>query len=130
MLRCGVDLFGFDQLLQGDGRLEASVWSWAPGEPRADGGSCAVARASDGRWVSASCDRPRPAACRTPGGAWELSRPTSAARAEDACEREGAAFAAPRTGHEQALLRLEAGDRAVLLGLRRVDGVWRAADAR
>src|SRR3954469_13094106 len=38
MARCGVDLFGFDQLLPRDGRLDALVWSWAPDEPRAGAG--------------------------------------------------------------------------------------------
>ena len=27
LVRCGVDLLGFDQLLPGDGRLDAAVWS-------------------------------------------------------------------------------------------------------
>src|SRR3954464_12504811 len=33
MTRCGVDLFGFDQLQPADGRNDAAVWSWAPGQP-------------------------------------------------------------------------------------------------
>ena len=32
MVRCGVDLFGFDQLVPGDDRLEALAWSLADGE--------------------------------------------------------------------------------------------------
>src|SRR3954469_8600450 len=43
MMRCGVDLVGLDQLLPHDGRLDALVWSWAPGEPSAATG-CAVQR--------------------------------------------------------------------------------------
>ncbi|MEK1146202.1 hypothetical protein OSI78_10825, partial [Mycobacterium ulcerans] len=35
MIDCGVNLFGFDQLLPEDGRIQASLWSWAPDEPRA-----------------------------------------------------------------------------------------------
>src|SRR5205807_8469890 len=32
MTGCGVNLFGFDQLLPFDGRLPATVWSWAPNQ--------------------------------------------------------------------------------------------------
>ncbi len=35
MTRCGVNLFGLDQLLPNDGRIEASIWSWAKGQPKA-----------------------------------------------------------------------------------------------
>src|SRR3954452_23499508 len=45
MARCGVDLLGLDQLLGGDGRLDALVWSWARDEPRVGAGDCAVMRA-------------------------------------------------------------------------------------
>ncbi|BCI87870.1 hypothetical protein NIIDMKKI_30760 [Mycobacterium kansasii] len=30
MTDCGVNLFGFDQLLPEDGRIQATLWSWAP----------------------------------------------------------------------------------------------------
>jgi hypothetical protein len=46
MARCGVDLFGLDQLLPDDGRLESLVGSWASDEPRA-GGGCAAQRRAD-----------------------------------------------------------------------------------
>ncbi|CEZ59172.1 Conserved exported or envelope protein of uncharacterised function [Mycobacterium tuberculosis] len=42
MTDCGVNLFGFDQLLPEDGRIQASLWSWAPDEPRAGAGACAL----------------------------------------------------------------------------------------
>jgi hypothetical protein len=42
MIRCGVDLFGFDQLLPDDGRLAALAWSWAQDEPVPHGGACTV----------------------------------------------------------------------------------------
>ncbi|HEX8208047.1 MAG TPA: hypothetical protein VF587_18425, partial [Solirubrobacteraceae bacterium] len=32
MIRCGVDLFGFDQLVPGDARVMAAVWCWAEDE--------------------------------------------------------------------------------------------------
>lgn len=61
MTACGVNLFGFDQFHPGDGRVEASIWSWAPGEPRRENGACTVMRA-DGRWYAAPCDDARPRA--------------------------------------------------------------------
>ena len=64
MTRCGVDLFGFDQLLPGDGRLAALVWSWAPDEPARRG--CAIQRA-DG-WRSVRCRSHRASACEARGG--------------------------------------------------------------
>src|SRR3954449_8704693 len=67
MMRCGVDLLGMDQLLPGDGRLDALVWSWAQDEPRAGGGDCATMGA-DGRWSATSCRTHAPLACR--GTAW------------------------------------------------------------
>ena len=128
MARCGVELFGFDQLVPGDGRLEALAWSWAAGVP--DGGDCAVSRASDGRWETASCLTVRPAACRGGDGTWLVSRPAPASQAAATCERAGATFAAPRTARENALLREAAGDRTVLLGLSRSSGDWAPLDTR
>jgi hypothetical protein len=56
LVRCGVDLLGFDQLLPGDGRLDAAAWSWAPGQPRAGATlRCIVLRPSDGRWELRRC---------------------------------------------------------------------------
>src|SRR3712207_7384477 len=46
MTDCGVNLFGFDQLLPSDGRIEATIWSWAKDEPRQPGG-CALQRRSE-----------------------------------------------------------------------------------
>src|SRR3954453_6686588 len=97
MARCGVDLFGFDQLLPHDGRLDALVWSWAPDEPRAGGGDCAAQR-PDGRWVADACRTPRPLACRSDADAsWTVAMGT--------CPR-GTRFAVPRTGYENSLLRV------------------------
>ena len=131
MMRCGVDLTGFDQLLPGDGRLEASVWSWAEGEPGS--GECAIQRA-DGRWEAAGCRRSeRPAACRTDAGDWLVtSGDVRRKKAARACAKEGATFAVPRTGYENSLLRAAApeGAGAIWLGYRLRDGGWRAADAR
>jgi hypothetical protein len=129
MTRCGVDLFGLDQLTEADPRLDALVWTWAPGRPAA--GDCAVQRA-DARWETRACRAGRlPAACRTAAGSWIVT--TRAVRASDAgraCTRQGAVHAAPRTGHEAQLLRVGAGAEPVWLGLRRESGAWRPLDAR
>jgi hypothetical protein len=86
LVRCGVDLLGFDQLLPDDGRLDAAVWSWAPGEPRAGAGRCVVQRPSDGRWEARHCSA-----------------------------RYGTAQPVPHTGYENELLREAAGGKPVLL---------------
>jgi hypothetical protein len=90
LVRCGVDLLGFDQLLPDDGRLAAAVWSWAPGEPRLGGGRrCVVQRPSDGRWEARRCST-----------------------------KLGAAAPTPHTGYENEQLRVASGGKPVLLALR------------
>lgn len=113
MTRCGVNLFGFDQLLPGDGRIDASIWSWAPGEPNAARGHCAFQRA-DGRWVARACVAKRRAACHSARG-WSLTRTAVYYhRAPAACRARHAHFDVPRTGEENSLLRRAA----------RKTGVW------
>src|SRR3954469_12315806 len=108
MARCGVDLFGFDQLLPHDGRLAAVVWSGAPNEPRAGAGDCA-AMGADGRWIADPCRTPRPLACRADAdGSWSMAMGT--------CPR-GTRFAVPRTGYENSLLHVAAGGRTVRLAV-------------
>ena len=107
MVRCGVDLIGFDQLLPTDGRLAALAWSWAPDEPsRTDG--CAVQR-SDGRWISRRCTKPAQAACRRSDGRFviTLARVPAAAIAP-ACRQISARPVTPRTGSENESLRTAA----------------------
>ena len=117
MARCGVDLIGLDQLLPGDGRLEALVWSWAPGE-QPEPGQCAIQRGADGRWVAGACDAPRPAACRDPqGGSYAVTGPVAFADAAAACAALGREFSVPRTGWENELLKQAASGTDVLLGL-------------
>ncbi|HZN14649.1 MAG TPA: hypothetical protein VFB78_10305 [Acidimicrobiales bacterium] len=62
MVRCGVNMPGFDQLYPDDPRLAQLVWSWAPNEPAAGAGSCAV-QGPDARFHAASCVTPIPWAC-------------------------------------------------------------------
>src|SRR4051794_27369011 len=112
MVRCGVDLFGFDQLVPKDPRLDALAWSWAPGAIDDDASSCAVL-GSDGRWrVASSCQTKRRAACASPtGGTWSLSpKAVSYDKASGACADAGRAFTAPRTGAQNAALTRAAPD--------------------
>ena len=103
MQRCGVELFGFDQLLPRDGRHKALAWSWARGEPSAPD-ACAVQR-SDSRWISQPCVKRYRAACRRPDGSWRVSAArVRAAGAASACEAEGGAAALPRTAAENHAL--------------------------
>jgi hypothetical protein len=129
MTRCGVDLIGFDQLLPGDGRLAATIWSWAPNQPSA-AGTCAVQRGSDGRWEARACSGRLRAACRDGAGWLVTKQAVKAADAAKACAKAGGVPAAPRTGRENTLLASAAGGRTVWLGLRRGSSGWQPLDAR
>jgi hypothetical protein len=119
MTRCGVNLFGFDQLLPNDGRIEASVWSWAKGQPKAGaGGRCAVQR-KDGRWLTRPCGAQHRAACRGADGGWLLSpRAVPWSRARTACRAVHGTFDLPRSGYENSLLRAASGSRGIWLRYR------------
>ena len=125
MIRCGVDVIGFDQLLPDDPRLTAVVWSWAPGEPGS--GSCALQR-SDGRWVSRPCGERHRVACRDRGLGWRVPKGTvPAASAPRLCASPRLRSAVPRTGYGGQLLRVaqqRAGAASVWLGYRRAGGTW------
>jgi len=117
MARCGVELFGFDQLLPDDGRLPALVWSYAEGEPSA-GDACAV-RKSNGRWEGRSCDGRLRYACRTEGGGWVIAGASGAAKhGADRCARKDGVFEAPRSGPENEALSEIAGRESVWVGIR------------
>jgi hypothetical protein len=111
MTRCGVNLFGLDQILPDDGRIAASIWSWAKDYPDRDRGLCAVQR-SDGRWLTRKCGTRRRAACRD-GGDWKLTpHAVNFDGADDACRAQGAQFDVPRDGYDNSLLRAAAGKRS------------------
>ncbi|MFL5839060.1 MAG: hypothetical protein ACJ77Z_01240, partial [Thermoleophilaceae bacterium] len=117
MTRCGVDLLGFDQLVPGDGRLDAVVWSWAEDEPSR--GDCAAMRA-DGRWTSAGCKRKLRAACRRPDGSWIVTeRAVKERDAAESCATSRAEFAVPRTGFDNESLALVAAGARVWLAVTR-----------
>ena len=96
MTRCGVDLLGFDQLLPGDGRLAALVWSWSPDVPSRRG--CAIQRA-DG-WRTVRCRSHRASACEARGGYFIRRQPRRWARPPRGCRR-----VLPRTGRDAARLQ-------------------------
>jgi hypothetical protein len=109
MNRCGVNLFGLDQVDPSDPRLEAMVWSWAQAEPvSSEPGMCAVDGA-DGRFHAVACGgAPRPFACVDPAtGAWTVTAAAgSPAQGPSTCSAEhaGSVFAVPGSGaHAQRL---------------------------
>ncbi len=105
MTDCGVTLVGLDQLLPDDGRIEATLWSWAKDEPRA-GSGCARLD-TKGRWVGAACTERHRAACAR-DGAWTLTPKTvtyaQAAKACRASRRTRPTFGLPLTGNSNAEL--------------------------
>lgn len=111
MTDCGVTLVGLDQLLPDDGRIEATIWSWATGEPSA-GAGCARTDA-EGRWVGAACTEKHRAACAR-GATWSLTAKAvtyaQAGRACRASSKRRPRFGLPLTGNSNAeLRRLSAG---------------------
>jgi hypothetical protein len=139
LARCGVDLLGLDQLKAGDPRLDALVWSWAPGQPTATGGDCTEQRVDAatpfGRWFVRDCEATLHVACRTSAGEWFVPTDvvTKASAAAIACEHRGGARATPRTGSEAQDLRVAmqaAGVSEAWIALRRVPGGFAAVDPR
>ncbi len=136
MMRCGVDLLSFDRIEPLDGRLEASVWSWAENEPAA--GRCALIRTGRalpfGRWVSKPCDGAiaRPA-CRD-RSRWSVGKRRGDLTAGKRwCRNHGAKLAVPRTGLENQRLReaMETrGTKSALLGYKLRRGEWTPLDSR
>ncbi|HEY1358375.1 MAG TPA: phosphatidylinositol-specific phospholipase C domain-containing protein [Thermoleophilaceae bacterium] len=125
MIRCGVDIIGFDQLTTDDPRLEAVVWSWARGQPGA-AGNCAVQR-PDGRWEARACSERHRAACHTRTGAWRVSGLSGPAPSAPRLCGGSRRTAVPRTGYGGQLLETaqkRAGAGAVWLGYRRTRAGW------
>jgi hypothetical protein len=105
MVRCGVNMIGYDNLVPFDPRLEAVVWSWAKDEPIAANGSCAH-EGADGRFHTGGCMSHKAFACITPVGDWIVAGPAGAwDKGTKRCEHAGATFAVPRTGYYNELLK-------------------------
>lgn len=109
MVRCGVDLIGFDRIHPFDGRLDALVWSWAPGESFVDPARRCASWGADARFHASSCAERRRFACRTPSGSWVVP-PTRARwdKGSRVCARAGARFDVPATGWDNEQLRTAA----------------------
>lgn len=118
MVRCGVDMVGFDRISPADPRLAALVWSWAEGEPVADAAKRCVGLGADGRFRAADCEEERGFACRTPAGEWVVPAEVGpASGAESACAAVGAAPATPPTGWENERLKAAGGSRELWLSI-------------
>lgn len=131
MARCGVNLVGFDQLLPDDPRLAASIWSWAQDEPSA-AGACAVARASDGRFLAVPCSGRHAVACRS-GGTWTVVTPAVPVEAAAQQCRTDGSYAVPRSGREDALLQAalhRAGASDAWIAYTDTNGGWAPRDVR
>jgi hypothetical protein len=108
MTDCGVNLFGLDQLLPEDGRIQATLWSWSPDEPRAGAGGCTL-QSSDSRWIAAPCADSHHAACQAVDGTWSVTpNPVAFADAPAACTALGSTFALPRAGDQNSALHVVA----------------------
>ena len=125
--RCGVNQPSVDHLVPDDPRLDALVWSFAPGTLEAPEGSCAVLDA--GGLGAVPCQgQSRPFTCRSSEGLAVTSARGPWQAGDDACAAEGLGhLATPRTGGEAAELqaRLEPDATAPWVSLRRVDAAWR-----
>lgn len=126
MVRCGVHMVGFDQLVPDDPRLAALVWSWAEGEP-AVSGDCAAARAGDARFVARSCTESHPALCQTATGDWAVtSVPSTWDLAGAACASEfpWSTFSVPANGYEHSLVAAVASAADTWVAYARAGTTW------
>jgi hypothetical protein len=126
MVRCGVNLTGFDQLTPFDGRLRALVWSWAKGQPAT--GGCAY-QARSGRFRAGSCGVRRHVACAT-GNTWHVTHgvaPVSGAQRLCRAEFPRSRFGVPTNGFRNAQLHAARPSKraTVWLNYRKSNGRWR-----
>jgi hypothetical protein len=133
MVRCGVNLFGLDQLDPSDPRMEAMVWSWAPNEPAVSSNGTCVVDGADGRFRTAPCRHGKLRfACVDADGGWFVSDDAGAPGAgSSACahDRAGARFAVPGSGGHAAQVveaKAAAGVSDVWVAYQFAKGAWRA----
>lgn len=122
MVACGVDLFGFDQILPFDGRLEAAVWTWAGAAAAAEKGECAIQFLDEAgpRWDGRKCGELHRPACVAADRNWlVLAERTDHRGAADACRAAGLTLGTPRTGRENEQLRAAAGSATTWIGYTR-----------
>lgn len=106
LMRCGLNMPGFDRLYPADGRLEAAVWSWAENEPADDGALDCALHGADGRFRAANCAQPRAFACvsETDPDDWRLAGPGGWGGGADACGA-GYRFSVPANGYANEKLK-------------------------
>jgi hypothetical protein len=106
MVRCGVNLTGWDQLTPTDGRLKAFLWSWSRhGMQRA--GRCAF-QAANGRFRAGRCAVPRHYACVDGHLDWHVTAARGPGRdGRHVCSAEfpGSRFGVPPNGYRNWQLR-------------------------
>jgi hypothetical protein len=149
MVRCGVNMIGFDNLVPFDERLEQLAWSWAPRQPsRNTDGFCAEMR-EDGRYYSTDCtvdkvtikikrkNRPpkkkvieefvsHPFACFD-GTSWSVTAKSDRfSKGQATCTAEGlGTFSVPRSGYDNERLKTARGDEKLIwLNYRADNGAW------
>lgn len=110
MVRCGVNLVGFDQLVPGDDRLPSLVWSWRVDEPAVGSTGACAALGTDGRFFADECGNPRPIACRTATDGWAVTAQAAEwADGDEVCRTAGQLGAGvPANGWDSGLLRAAA----------------------
>ena len=134
MVRCGVNMPGFDQLQAGDPRLPELVWSWDQNEPADPAGVDCAAQGGNARFRARSCSDRLSFACVDGAGGWHVTPSTGRwGVGSRMCVRAfpGSRFAVPANGYENALLREVApAGASVWLNYRRVAGDWTPGYAR
>lgn len=127
LVRCGLNLPGVDRLVPADGRLEAAVWSWAPGEPVSSATRNCAALNAQGRFVAADCAQPRPYACVANANpdAWLVMGAGAWAGGVTACPA-GYRFSVPGNGYANENLKAAAQGAEVWLNYTdaAADGQW------
>ena len=132
IMKCGTNVIGLDKLEEGDGRLAASIWSWATNEPNNAGGveDCAASR-SDGRFNDANCNNSYRYACHQPGTHnWVVTNTSGAwVGGSAACiSQTGGAyvFAAPANAFEASQLQAVKGSATAWINLhdRNTEDKW------
>jgi hypothetical protein len=108
MVRCGVNMPGFDNLVPFDERLEQYAWSWAPDEPATNSDGACATHGPDGRFRAADCAgaTAQPFACFD-GASWHVTTGADTwANGDETCAAEGlGAFAVPWSGYENERLK-------------------------
>jgi hypothetical protein len=131
MVRCGVNLTGWDQLTPTDGRLRGFEWSWAKGFPKAGHGRCAY-QAGSGRFRTAGCATRLRFACVDRHLDWHVTQargPVRSGRAACASEYPGSRFGVPPNGYRNQQIVAAKPHRhgRVWLNYRKMRGAWRVA---